>query len=252
MFEHSHKAFPPPEDENAPIWRYMDFTQFVFLLEKQRLHFTRPDQFGDRFEGAVPRRHREMLEEEYAKSNFAKPQATTANHAHMRKMACVNCWHANSHESVAMWQLYLKSDEGIAVRSSYARLTKSFDCSKELAIHAGMVRYIDYEHDDLEGGNLLSGLMHKRKSFEYEREMRAVAYGVYVEEREGHYSTGITGRVFDPSGLEVPVDLSNLIEAVYVSPIRQKWFTSLVESVVKRYGWGFPVRQSDLAKDPVW
>ena len=70
MFLHNRIASPTPDDENAPIGRYMGFTQFVFLLEKECLHFTRPDMFAGPFEGAVPRRLREKLIEEYAKSGL--------------------------------------------------------------------------------------------------------------------------------------------------------------------------------------
>jgi len=30
-----HIDFKPPEDENVKIWRYMDFTKFVSLIDKK-------------------------------------------------------------------------------------------------------------------------------------------------------------------------------------------------------------------------
>lgn len=41
-------------DEHTTIWRYMDFTKFVSLLDKKTLYFTRSDKFDDKFEGATP------------------------------------------------------------------------------------------------------------------------------------------------------------------------------------------------------
>ena len=41
-----------PKNENAKIWRYMDFTKLVSLLEKRALFFCRSDKLGDPFEGS--------------------------------------------------------------------------------------------------------------------------------------------------------------------------------------------------------
>ena len=43
MFK-EHKAYRTPKDENAKIWRYMDFTKFVSMLDKSALFFTRVDK----------------------------------------------------------------------------------------------------------------------------------------------------------------------------------------------------------------
>ena len=46
-----HEAFAPPPPD-AVLWRYMDFTKFVSLLEKQALFFARADKLeDDPFEG---------------------------------------------------------------------------------------------------------------------------------------------------------------------------------------------------------
>lgn len=44
--------FQKPKDLNVPIWRYMDFTKFVDLLDTKTLFFTRADRFDDQFEGS--------------------------------------------------------------------------------------------------------------------------------------------------------------------------------------------------------
>lgn len=50
-----HPVFEKPENENAKIWRYIDFTKFVSLLDKSALFFTRADRLGDPFEGSYSR-----------------------------------------------------------------------------------------------------------------------------------------------------------------------------------------------------
>jgi|HubBroStandDraft_1064217.scaffolds.fasta_scaffold230846_3 hypothetical protein len=48
-----HPAFEPPADPQTKIWRYMDFTQFVSMLEEKGLLFTRADLLVDKFEGTM-------------------------------------------------------------------------------------------------------------------------------------------------------------------------------------------------------
>lgn len=42
----------PIEDEQSTIWRYMDFTKFVSLLDKGSLFLCRADNLEDPFEGS--------------------------------------------------------------------------------------------------------------------------------------------------------------------------------------------------------
>jgi hypothetical protein len=41
--------FNVPENENVTIWRYMDFTKLVSLIDKKALYFARADRFSDKF-----------------------------------------------------------------------------------------------------------------------------------------------------------------------------------------------------------
>ena len=49
--EHEYLDIPP---DDVVLWRYMDFTKFVSLLEKSALFFPRADKLGDPFEGYWP------------------------------------------------------------------------------------------------------------------------------------------------------------------------------------------------------
>ena len=55
MYKNFPAVFESPQDENAKIWRYMDFTKFVNLLDTSKLFFPRADKLGDPFEGSFPR-----------------------------------------------------------------------------------------------------------------------------------------------------------------------------------------------------
>ena len=55
-------VFHAPSPTNAKIWRYMDFTQFVSMLEHGGLFFfCRLDYLQDRFEGSLSRAERGVL-----------------------------------------------------------------------------------------------------------------------------------------------------------------------------------------------
>jgi len=237
-----HPSFPPPDDLDAKIWRYMDFTKLVSMLEMSSLWFSRADKLGDPFEASllptVPVNMR-------CPANRPSLQEATGP---MRKVtietAAVNCWHMNEHESAAMWRLYTQSSEGIAVRSTFKNLTESFiDCAPFLSV--GLVRYIDYDHDRFgtEQMTVFDALLHKRKSYEHEREVRAV---VWPPGGERHDISPIPD-----GGMAIRVDLKKLVDEAFVAPTAPSWARALTESVVRRYGLNVPVTQSRLLEDPL-
>jgi hypothetical protein len=141
----------------------------------------------------------------------------------------------NEFESAAMWKLHLKSDEGVAIQSTYKRLADSF---KETVpeVWIGVVNYIDYEVQRIPTENALYPFIYKRKSFEHERELRAVIWD----------DTNQT------NGLQVRINAEELVENVFVSPTAQNWFEELVKSVMMKYGFSKNVIKSSLAKDPLF
>lgn len=245
MFE-LHPTFIEPEDENIKIWRYLDFTKLISLLDSRRLYFTRCDKFDDPFEGSWPKPNVEarkfvpedLPEEEQVKHLEAMNRMGDINKNWPRYMA-VNCWHANEHESAAMWKLYLKSDEGIAIQSTYNRYKKSIIDDEKVLI--GQVRYIDYEKDGIDASNILGPFVHKRKSFEHEREIR----GLVSKWPISGESLDFTEETID-HGLQIKVDIETLIERIHVAPTAPGWFTSLVDNATKRYGYNFEITQSQL------
>ena len=59
-----HPSFDSPPD-NAVLWRYIDFTKFVSLLDRKALFFVRADKLGDPFEGTLPDANVKALTEFY-------------------------------------------------------------------------------------------------------------------------------------------------------------------------------------------
>ena len=50
----AHPTCVQPENETVKVWRYMDFTKLISLIDSQCLFFTRADKFDDPFEGSWP------------------------------------------------------------------------------------------------------------------------------------------------------------------------------------------------------
>lgn len=242
-----HPVFRTPNSEDVKVWRYMDFTKFLYILERHALFFTRADRFEDRFEGSYTRYNVNMRPQAY---NGQIPKEVLHQISEVsnqiRRFTFINCWHMNEHESAAMWRLYSQSNEAVSIQSTFARLKDSFNGTNE-NIYIGMVNYIDYETQWMPEGNMFYPFVHKRLSFEHEREIRAVfqylpTNGERIDWNQSLYEYG----------KDIDIDLDTLIDRVYVSPIAPRWFFELVQAVVQRYGLRKEVVYSDLNSKPVF
>jgi len=139
-----HPDLVKPKKLNTIVWRYMDFTKFVSLLDKKALFFTRADKLGDPFEGSHPKANITLREKIY-KSDMVPLEYISNIYKLLREFTVVNCWHISGCESAAMWQLYLKSNEGIAIQSTFKRLRDSFRDEKH-DIFIGKVQSVSYTH----------------------------------------------------------------------------------------------------------
>ena len=230
----SMELFPAP-DPNAIIWHYTDFTNLVAIFEGQGIYFSRADILDDKFEGSISRPHRDYV----VSGERLNPEDYAQRLRSVRSASYVHCWHINAHESAAMWKLYSSSTtDAIALHTTAAKLRKALP--EEVGI--GKVRYISYDHDEIPFGDLRWPLMHKRKSFEHENELRAL-----------HFERKRMGAKNNPEHWKSEVkDLNELVEAIYISPWAKRWLFELVKKVVHRYNLSIPVKQSALQQEPVF
>lgn len=229
--EHSEIEAPP---QNAILWRYMDFTKYISLLDRRALFFARADTLDDPYEGSVtaatPR-----LPGEHTGGLVALRRA-------MRSNIFVNCWHESDNESAAMWKLYAR-DAGIAVRSTFTSLARSIQT--EHSIYIGRVKYIDYVADPMPTKNIFTPFLHKRRSFEHEREVRAISQDWKGEEFYKELLPQGDGRYYE-------TDVQSLISEVVVAPFCQDWLFELVASATKKYGLTICVKRSILERPPIF
>jgi len=154
----------------------------------------------------------------------------------------------NENESAAMWEICLKSNEGVAIQSTFKRLKDSFILHKEDEILIGKVKYIDYKNNTIPKGNIFNPFLYKRKAFEHEKELRAVIMKFAPpEEIIGKHILYVDPKWF---GIYVKTDLDVLIDKIVVSPNVPDWFIDLVESIVKKYKLNKKLEPSELSKDP--
>ena len=142
-----------------------------------------------------------------------------------------------------MWKLYARETDGIVIKTDFDSFKKSFTCSE--GVNIGTVSYVDYESAIIPEDNVLSPFLHKRKSFEHEREVRAI----HILHRDDEISKLRNEEI---GGAYYEVDLSLLIKEVIVAPFAPDWFIELVKSVAALYGLKVSVIKSTLADSPTW
>jgi hypothetical protein len=248
MYEKHPEITEPPL--HAALWRYMDFAKFVDLLEAHSLYFCRVDRLGP-FEGSFTKPLSDSYQQVYGQL-FKDPnqavesirQFQSTNRA-WPKWTYVNCWHMNDGESMAMWEAYIRSQAGIAVKTDFVSLSKSLTGAEPVFI--GAITYLDYSREWFKGGNVLIPFFHKPKSYQHENEVRALIWKPP--------GSGVLAGEGEP-GIKQEVDLATLLGEIYVVPNltgkRDTWFRDTVQAVTKRYGIDLEVKQSTLDDEAVY
>ena len=245
--------FGSPRNKNIKVWRYMDFTKFVSLLSTQALYFPRADRLGDPFEGSWPKlnvQNRQRLIEILGASDpvLASKGLSSVTRKHTT-WTYINCWHCSDYESAAMWKVYVNAEQGIAIQTTYTQLRDCLGAVPNEQIYYGRVRYLDYSTQYTPHQAQLAPFACKRKSFEHEKEVRAVILRLpnQVVSSQEH-----ADEIDTAEGLPIRVDLTNLIQGVFVAPNAPTWLLSLVEDVSQKYNLSAPVRRSQLDEDPLF
>lgn len=135
MYAH-HPELPDPPSNDTVLWRYMDFTKFVSLLEKSALFFCRADLLVDPFEGSISPQTPPAVP-----SNLTEGlvRLLPLDLREVARLTYVSCWHTGDFESEAMWRLYARERDGIAIKTIFHRFTDAFVGSQ--LVHASTVQY---------------------------------------------------------------------------------------------------------------
>lgn len=298
-----HPAFTPAPSEEARLWRYMSLPKFLSLIQQNFLFMGNLELMArdDTFEGVLPsanfvhRKWKSVSDVPMSTLNELKMnviyhktgdlQACLENYKEVQELRIrqafahrrsyfINCWHLNEYESLAMWDMYSRKDEGIAIVSSESNFIDAFS-GVHNDIYGGVVEYGDYDCPSfiIDVNNGFNSIMHKRASYDYEREYRLVFWDTEVTHKyipiktvecgsngEDSLSFGRASMGRSEEEIEniepkvsfnVKCDLNKLINEIYVSPSAPSWFFDIVNNIVKKYEVNVPVKQSILSKDPL-
>lgn len=229
----------PPDD--MVLWRYMDVSKLLSLLEDRRLVFPRADILEDLYEGHWSdeslRQLKELEDEGGTAQSIAKQPFVE------RARMFISCWHENQSESAAMWRIFLKSNDGVAIQTTVASLREQLRRT-QLHVEFGRVQYIDYSKDLISHFRTFNPYFHKRKDFEHEREVRAVIFN--MPSGMHRIQVGLDEKIFS-----FDINPKELIHSIVIAPKADGWFKDLVEKVVKnRYGLNCEVVSSKVDTAP--
>ena len=220
-----------PEDPNTIVWKYLDLSKFLDLLLSRKLFMSRSDKFEDQYEGTFS----EPTYEEIKKLSVNNPEFLNYYKSHREKVV-ISSWHINEYESFAMWQIFTQNSEGLSIQSTIGRLQKAMDVEKDFNQYIGEVNYIDYKKEYIPFDDMFFPFLFKRKSFQYEREVRIIAD---LSEHDIKIN----------DGLKIEVDIDQLIEKIYIHPKSENWYKKLVIELVDKLGFDFEIEKSDLESD---
>ncbi|MFN3640687.1 MAG: DUF2971 domain-containing protein, partial [Flavobacterium sp.] len=142
----------------------------------------------------------------------------------------------NEYESFAMWQIFTKNNEGLAIQSTLGKLKKALENEKKIEQFIGEVNYIDYKKEYIPFEDTFFPFLFKRKSFQYEREIRII-------------SDVTDNEIIINDGLKIDVDINSMIEKIYIHPKSENWYKNLVFQLMEQLGFNFNIEKSDLESD---
>lgn len=258
--------FKPPANALVRVWRYMDLKKFVWMLDNKALYFPRVTTMNDPYEGhytivmapseesekafmkmmaARPNSHFSLEREDHREQLRAEYRSFLKGLKVIKDLYYVSCWHMNEEESSAMWKLYTSHGDSVCVTSTYQRLSQELpeDC------FWGCVNYIDYRTDMFDVFYFLNFVVHKRRSFAHEREVRAVINNSMGNNLELKYPYP---PINDGKGIAVPINLARVINEVYVSPDAKPAFLEEVQRLISTYRLDVPVKQSEVNAPPAY
>jgi hypothetical protein len=231
-------------------------------LRKQALFFCRADKFPDPFEGSLPRREADYRVEDRRKNKMPETiindniDALSSVHRMFKKKHLINCWHIDNHENDSMWRLYLKDNDGVAIRTTVSKLLNSFNLT-EKDVFCSKVRYLDYNTDVLYDKSdyrhyaysLFTPLVHKRIEFKNESELRLIHS--LDQDGEKELEDFWLTQEFD-KGINIEIDVENLIDTVFCCPTSNEKHKNKITSLCNNYGFNFRVEVSSLSVEPIF
>jgi hypothetical protein len=242
--------------DEVKLWRYLDLSEFLWLLTARALYFSRLNQFDDKWEGKLTAglieriekggEIQQIMEDEKESEEFALLLLKkSVKAAHL--IYGINCWHSNDVESVAMWKLYTQGKDGVAIQKTVSRL-KTCLSHERRNFFIEEVDYVDHETltpDEPTPIRFIRPLVTKRRSFRHETEVRVI-----LERMRGNERDEFFGLLRTEFGETVSVDLPTLLQKIVVAPDYPIWAIESLQEQVTAAGLSLQIEKSDLLRLP--
>ncbi len=224
------------------LWRYCTVDRLESIIKTNKVYFASANQFSDPFEGAV------AVQVDVPPPDPRYADMEVGEHAffELKRLTKISCWHRAEYESDAMWKLYAGEAKGVTICSTPTRIKNSFIPFRLQPNYGveemwgGPVQYVDLTQIRMRKG-MLDRFFFKHRAFEWEKEFRlaislrtAEEFGVPVPE----------------NGIEVDVNLNELIDHIIVGPQITAPERARVQSLVNTAGLNDKLRFSSLLGTP--
>jgi hypothetical protein len=231
-----HPTLVAPPDE-VKIWRYISIEKLRLLLTDKALYFRRADLFDDTLEGILPGGTVKAIKDELP-AGIA--QILTGVHNANRGYMFVSCWHGNSSESAAMWDLYANRQAGIAIETTVGNLRTAITAKETFIL--SKVEYVEHANHANGDGDVYKSMFIKNKPYSHEQEVRLV-----------HCSGGPPSGLFsfpiptDPrAGINLSINVQTLINKIHLAPKSDSDFEAAVRNLLSEHSITADINRSKL------
>jgi len=259
------------------LWRYMDITKFLQIIISNSFNFCRSDIFLDPFEGTINSathnfyienaknemlslgkdlenikevfllNNKEWIVLEKGESSIGECLNKTLSW--LRSNTYINCWHENTNESEAMWNLYTKNiSEAVVVKTKIELLRSGLP--QDISIQS--VAYMDFQGEEIMKNYCFSPFTTKRISFKHENEVRLIMQiPIYRDTDKIHKSFNFEA-INDKKSINIPLTkkLNEVITEIRLSPKSEPWVKDMVSIIMKKYKIDIPIIDSEICRQP--
>jgi hypothetical protein len=228
--------FDPQLKPKTILRRYLDLPKFIDFLRTEELFLGQASGFEDCLEGTMPEGVRRSIREH---PDYLKAFGDPVKRENINKdRTYLGCWTLGAKDNMALWKLYGRSNESIAITTTVERLSLvAPEWSKFGKVSVKKICYINHAGPTPNGiysfDDGVFGFKHLAYSFE--KEVRIIVSSKFPE-----------GGVSPPPALRVPVKIDSFLRTVVVAPEAGDWFYDLVKDIALKYNVGNRVRRSAL------
>ena len=225
------------------VWRYMSFARFLWMLQKKQLWLSRADLLGDDWEIALAGEQLKHVIATRPITPISEPMPTESIMERAKRIiqiwrrnTFVSCWSAADHESHALWSIYCKTSEGVAIQTSLGKLRGSVGELRVLPVQYGI------PGENRHTPTVADLVTKKRPMYDYEKEVRVVRFH---DDANPDPPQEVPGRMID-------WDAEKIIESIRIHPDADASFREAVISAVDHCAPGLKERivWSDMRDPP--